>query len=53
MFTIVTSIRAMNSPIIVTPKICHFRAYSSSAGGFVRSPAIESARGYRAGWLGF
>src|SRR5215208_6732816 len=37
MFTIVMSIRAMNSPIIVTPKISHLRAYSSSTGGFVRS----------------
>src|SRR4051794_13874752 len=33
MFTIVTSISAMKRPIIVTPKIGHFRAYNSSDGG--------------------
>ena len=39
MFTIVTSIKAMNRPIIVTAKIGHLRAYSCSSGGFSRGGA--------------
>src|SRR6266511_1442025 len=46
MFTIVMSISAMKRPIIVTAKIGHLRAYSSSAGGLVRS-RVTNAPGYR------